>query len=114
MGHEVGQSLLGVWGVEEGAAAVSGDAFEKGIEGGGEPDDESGAFECGAVGGVEDGTAAGGDDAAGHVGDGFDGDGFDLSECGFSVGSEDFADFATGSGFDEFVGIDELEADSFG
>jgi hypothetical protein len=100
--------------VEEGASSVSRDAFEQSIEGCGEPDDESGAFEGGTVGGIEYGAAASGDDAARHMADGFDRHGFDLAECCFAVGAEYFTDFAAGSGFDEFVGIKKLEADPFG
>ncbi len=106
--------MFGVRRLEEGASGVSGDAFEEGVDRGGEPDDEASAFEGGPVRGVEHGTAAGGDDAAGHVSDGFDGDGFNLAESGFPVGAKDLADFAPRSGFDEFVGVDELEPDAFG
>jgi len=114
LGHEVGQRLSRVWGLEEGAPVVPGDAFEEGIERGGEPDDEAGLFQGFTVLGSEYGAAAGCDDAAGHVSDGFDGDGFDASERLLPVGPEDLSDFSSGARFDEFVDIDDLEPYAFG
>lgn len=113
-GEEGANFFEGIFRLEEGAMRLSADAVVDGFWAGPEAGDEAVGAEAFEILRVDDHAAAGGDDLlflGGEFGDeGF----FEGAEGGFAIVGEDIADAAAGALFDEFVGIDESEAEEFG
>ena len=109
-GEEGIERGAGVGGLEEWAAAAAHGALEEDIGFGVEPDDDAGFFEGIAVGGIEDGTAAGGENDAREADEVGDDAPLDGAEALLALFRED-----GGYGFplvldDEVVGIHEAMA----
>ncbi len=107
LGEERVERGPGVVGLQEGAAAVAGNALEEGVRMSVEPSDDTEVAEGGKIGGAGNDAAAGCEHDATDTDEVSEDRGLEFSKSLFATGGEDFANGLARSLDDEFVGIDE-------